>query len=202
MANYIDKQAFTQAISDYRKVALEADEHGVDRPEIPRYIAECFMMLANKTSRHQLFVRYSYREDMVCEAIMTCVRKVTNFNPDNSSNAFAYYTTVCWNSFIEFLKAEKKEAYIKAKSFYNALDENGDLYAYIDETTDEQQIDNSFIPYFDVDDYEKRDAERRLKTKKAKAAKDGLQIFEEDETIPEEPDQQTIDSILEDSDDQ
>lgn len=183
MADYISNKDFSKALVDYREACFEHDKMGIERPAIPRAIAEAFMLLANGLSLRHNFVRYSYREDMVSEALIVCCRKVTNFDPAVAPNAFGYFNRICWRAFIAYMAEEKKEAYVKAKTYYNMIDEHGNPFEGLEE--DEHELTLDFIPYFDVEEFEKKDADRRTKLRdKAKNIPGALD--EDDEDAPNE----------------
>lgn len=77
-------------------------------------LAKMLMLLVDRYSRSPKFNRYSYREDMKSEAIINLAcNAALKFNPEKSSNPFAFYTTVIHNSFIQFLNSEKKQRNIR-----------------------------------------------------------------------------------------
>lgn len=59
------------------------------------------------------FAGYTWREDMVAEAILTVIKYLHNFNPEKSNNPFAYITEVCARSFWMYIKTQKKHSHIK-----------------------------------------------------------------------------------------
>ena len=166
MADYIPNAAFTAAIAKYRKECMDADEKGLEHPPIPNEIAGQFLLLANKISYRPNFVNYSYREDMVAEGALACCAKILNFDTDITTNAFGYFSRIVWYAFLEVIDDEKTKAYVKAKSYYNMIDEHGNPFEYEDE--DEHDIQNDFIPYFDVEEFERKDKEKRAKIKDKK----------------------------------
>lgn len=114
---YIDNKLFYEEMKLYKQKCLEAEESGSEYPKIPDYIGECFYKIANKLSNKPNFINYSYKEEMIGDGIENCIKYVKSFNPDKSTNPFAYFTQVVWNSFIYRIGKEKKEQYVKYKSF-------------------------------------------------------------------------------------
>lgn len=163
MADYISNKDFTSAVVEYRERCFQADKEGKERPVIPREIADSFILIARRLANRPNFFNYTYKEEMISEALITCCSKICNFNPEITQNAFAYFTQLCWYDFIAYIGYEKKEAYVKAKSFYNVIEEYGNVFKFED---DDHDISNDFIPYFDVEEFEKKDKDRRDKIKK------------------------------------
>ena len=51
-------------------------------PEIPRYIADCMFKIARRLTYNYRFIRYTYHDDMVSDALYDCVRFAKGFNPE------------------------------------------------------------------------------------------------------------------------
>ena len=177
MAHYINNATFTAAIAKYRLDCAAAKAAGQDQPVIPRDIAESFLMLATKLSYRYNFLNYSYREEFVSEGLIACCAKILNFDPEITNNAFGYFTKLCFYAFVEVIEQEHKEAYVKAKSYYNAIEENGNPFE-TGELDGDHEVENDFIPYFDVQEYERKREEKRAKTKKAKTDDQNGNLFE------------------------
>jgi DNA-directed RNA polymerase specialized sigma24 family protein len=58
---------------------------------------------------------------MISDGIIDCISAVNNFNPDKTTNPFAYFTQIAWNAFIRRIHKEKKQTYIKHKNFENSI---------------------------------------------------------------------------------
>jgi DNA-directed RNA polymerase specialized sigma24 family protein len=86
------------------------------------------MLLVDRYSRSPKFNRYSYKEDMKAEALINLCNRALTFDPNRTSNPFAFYTTAIHNSFIQFLNNEKKQRNIRDK----LLIEAGELPSYND----------------------------------------------------------------------
>jgi hypothetical protein len=78
-------------------------------------MAKYLMMVAEKYSYHPWFAGYSFREDMVCSAVVNLCANWHKFNPEKQENPnpFSYYTTACYRSFLSYLDAERKERDIR-----------------------------------------------------------------------------------------
>jgi hypothetical protein len=119
--HYINNRDFYEAMVKYREECREAAERGANQvPQVPRYIGECIMLICEKLSTKPNFMNYSYRDEMVGDAIENCLSSVSNFNPERSVNPFAYFTQIAWNAFIRRITREKKQSYIKHKNFENS----------------------------------------------------------------------------------
>ena len=52
---------------------------------------------------------------MICDGIENCVQYIHNFNPEKSSNPFAYFTQIIHYAFLRRIQKEKKQLEIKTK---------------------------------------------------------------------------------------
>jgi len=59
------------------------------------------------------FSGYTWKQDMISESVFTCVKYLKNFNPEKSTNAFAYVTQIIKNSFKLYITDQKKHSKIK-----------------------------------------------------------------------------------------
>lgn len=70
-------------------------------------------LLCSRLGRKGSFVNYSYNEDMQAYAMMMLVRTWQGFNPEKSTNAFAFFTQCIKNSFIQYLKHEERQRNVR-----------------------------------------------------------------------------------------
>lgn len=113
--HYVNNQEFLEALENYIADVRRAEEKGLPRPQIPRYIGDCFLKMANRLSFRPNFVNYMFKEDMICDGIENCVRYILNFNPEKSKNPFAYFTQIIYFAFLRRISMEKKQLEIKNK---------------------------------------------------------------------------------------
>ena len=178
MANYISNKEFTQAIVEYINECNELEAQGKEIKQIPIPIARQFDVLATKLGSRYNFAGYSFRDEMVANALYACCRSVRKFNAAISSNAFAYFTNVCWRARVDIINEVAKNSYIKAKSFqdmdFDMTLADNDLSEFSDHTG----TVNDFIPYFDIEEYEKKNEliKQKNKTKKNKVAENALDV--------------------------
>ena len=95
---YVNNKEFLAAITEYRDKVIRAKEEEKPRPRVTNYIGECFLKIATHLSYKPNFVNYMFREDMICDGIENCVQYIHNFNPEKSTNPFAYFTQIIQNT--------------------------------------------------------------------------------------------------------
>ena len=113
--NYVNNREFLDALMVYRQQVAAAKEAGLPKPKVPNYIGECFLKIATHLSYKPNFVNYMFREDMICDGIENCVQYIHNFNPEKSSNPFAYFTQIIHYAFLRRIQKEKKQMEIRSK---------------------------------------------------------------------------------------
>ena len=113
--HYVDNKKFLQAMIDWRKTW--PDEENI--PPVTDYIGECFLKIANHLAYRPNFINYTYREEMVSDGIENCLQYVKNFNPEKSSNPFAYFTQIIYYAFLRRIQREKKQVLVKQKIIAN-----------------------------------------------------------------------------------
>jgi DNA-directed RNA polymerase specialized sigma24 family protein len=111
-------------MTEYRDKCNKAEEKGRKKPPVTNYIGECFLKIANHLSYRPNFINYTYRDDMISDGIENCLQYMSNFNPEKSSNPFAYFTQIIYYAFIRRIQKEKKQMQVKAKIIANAGVEN------------------------------------------------------------------------------
>ena len=93
------------------------------------YIAECFLRIAEGLSHKSNFIRYTYREEMVMDAVENCLKAIENYDIEAATrtgkpNAFAYFTQITWFAFLRRIAKEKKQQDVKLKYLARAGIEN------------------------------------------------------------------------------
>lgn len=105
---YVNNKDFYIALKEYKAVYNEAQEKEEESPIMPDYLGECFLKIAKNLANRPNFSGYTFKEDMVGDAIENCLQYWNNFDPDKSSNPFAYFSQICWFAFVRRIKKEKR----------------------------------------------------------------------------------------------
>lgn len=118
--HYVNNAEFSQAVVEYVKCVELAKESNSELPIVTNYIAECFLKIAEGLSHKGNFARYTYREEMVMDAVENCLKAIENYNIEAATrtgkpNAFAYFTQISWYAFLRRIDKEKKQQDIKMK---------------------------------------------------------------------------------------
>lgn len=173
--HYVNNKEFTAAVAEYANKVRLAEEKGKTPPRMSEYIGECIYKIATRLSTRPNFINYTYRDEMICDAIENCIQYIGNFNSEKSDNAFAYITQICYYAFLRRIQKEKKQVYIKQKS----IEEAGILTEVL-ETIDgvhDPSLINTNVEWMQ-DNMNRVEYEPR-KSKRTKKAKNNLENFTE-----------------------
>ena len=91
----------------YKREFDEAKSKNELPPMISEYLGECFMKIAQRLSFRPNFINYAFKDDMISDGIENCVQYIKNFNPEKSSNPFAYFTQIIYYALLEGYKKRK-----------------------------------------------------------------------------------------------
>lgn len=143
--HYVNNREFSESVVDYCKTVQEARDSGRPLPIVTDYIAECFLKIAEGLSHKSNFVRYTYREEMVMDAVENCLKAIENYDIEAATrsgnpNAFAYFTQISWYAFLRRIQKEKKQQDIKLKYISEA-----DVSEFLDGDYDEQDMTSPFV---------------------------------------------------------
>jgi hypothetical protein len=165
--HYVNNGDFLLALTEYRSKCDIAKEEGKKDPQIPNYIGECFLKIAENLSRKPNFFSYSFRDEMISDGIENCLMYFRNFNPDKSKNPFAYFTQIIYFAFLRRIMKEKKQLYVKYKATqqFGILDEF-EMYEDAEGNMRQfQMYDNisEFIETFEENKKKKKEKENKSK---------------------------------------
>lgn len=174
--HYVNNKTLFEALIEYKKKVNEAKANDLPKPRIPNYVGDCFLQIATRLSTKPNFVNYTYRDEMISDALENCISVVDNFDPEKSSNPFAYFTQIIHYAFLRRILKEKKHLYIKYKTMQNAYLTGALSHQQeIDELkeVDASYLDNEYMNNL-VKQYEETVEEKRIKSKMKKK---GLEKF-------------------------
>lgn len=166
--NYVDNKAFYAALVERRALVEKYAAEGRETPQITNYLGKTIQDICTHFSYKPNFINYSFREEMIGDAVENCLSVIDNFDPVRFSNPFAYFTQITFFAFLRRIEKEKEQQYFKFKLLEELpLDE-------LIETVNPSSGEASFTPavdfmrdnsYFNTKEYEdKRKAKKKVKT--------------------------------------
>jgi hypothetical protein len=108
--HYVNNKEFSEAVEFYVK----------NKEKIPmsNYIGDCFLKIAYKLASKPNFSSYTYKEEMIMDAVENCVKAIGNYDITKTTrtgkpNAFSYFTQITWYAFLRRMQKEKKHQTIR-----------------------------------------------------------------------------------------
>ena len=194
--HYVNNKEFSQAVVDYCLTIEEAKANKTQLPIVTDYIASCFLRISEGLSHKSNFIRYTYREEMVMDAVENCLRAIENYNIEAATrtglpNAFAYFTQISWYAFLRRIAKEKKQQEIKLKYLSQSGLEDYVVSGNLDAGS--QQAVQAFIDTLKdrIDKVKEKDTEFKVYAKEEKKRKkyqisvdsDLMDFFEEQDIL-------------------
>jgi hypothetical protein len=112
--HYVDNKKFLEAMVGWRETWPNELKETI-KPPVSNYVGECFLKIATHLSYRPNFINYTYRDEMISDGIENCLQYAQNFNPEKSSNPFAYFTQIIYYAFLRRIQKEKKQTHVRNK---------------------------------------------------------------------------------------
>ena len=107
--NYVDNAKLLEEVKRYVDTGCKSEALG-----------EMLLLIATRYAEKGSFAGYSWKDDMICEAVLTCIKYMHNFDVDKEgANPFAYFSKVIHNAFLNFIAKQKKHSNIKDVCYKN-----------------------------------------------------------------------------------
>ena len=178
--HYVDNAKFLEEMIEYkRQYKISKSNDDEELPIISEYLGSVFLKIAQRLSFRPNFINYAFKDDMISDGIENCLHYIHNFDPEKSSNPFAYFTQIIYYAFIRRIQKEKKQLYIKFKSmqnyeispeFVNFMDYDEDFQSAGDYKNSDFRV---MVDEF-VDNFEKS---KKKKAVKKKSEPSNLELF-------------------------
>jgi DNA-directed RNA polymerase specialized sigma24 family protein len=136
---YVNSKEFSDALKVYYKT---------DDDDIGEELGTYVFKIATGLSYAPNFINYTYKEDMVGDAIYKMLLAIKNkkFDITSEYNPFSYFTTIAFHAFINRIKKEKKQREIVSEYqdvVYDELTTSGELSVHLkcDDTASRSDAD-------------------------------------------------------------
>mgnify|MGYP006247891479 CR=1 FL=1 len=136
-AHYVNNKEFTAELDKYSRKCRDLMAKEKDRPVMSRYLGECIIKMANRLSLRPNFVNYSYRDEMVQDAILAAIKYAYRFDGDRFNNGFAFVTQILFSHMVQRIKKEKKKYMLDLKLIQQAEQTmflHGEFSSQLDDT--------------------------------------------------------------------
>ena len=194
--HYIDKEKFNEETSKYVKLYNECVKNGLPKPQMNNYLGGCILLLATKISHMPAFSGYSFRDEMVGDAIEICIRYFYKYNEDaisvrtgeKTAGAFSYFQQIIARRMFKRRAEEKVQMFLRQKLIVHSEDR----FSAIQEQDEKENVDvlNEILADMSGDDFVEYDIKlaakkKELKEKKAKKIADAELLLEDEEVEQE-----------------
>lgn len=165
---YINGKEFFQELKIYHSQYLSSIERDEEKPQVSDKIADAIIQISTRLMNSWNFSGYTYKDEMISDAILKCFDKVHRFDPNISENAFAFFTQCAYNAAINRIKIEQNQSSVKARMIREKMSsefiQNG-----VD--SDNDSGTNSFVEFLkDMDAFVDFNEDRKTNTKSTEIA--------------------------------
>lgn len=177
--HYIDNAAFYDALCQ-RRSYIENDQKVPKRLE--DYIGECLMLIAQNLAKKWNFARYTWRDEMIDDAIVANLRALDKFDVNKHNNPLAYFTQCSYFAFIGRIESEEDATATKYRAVVESA-ATGQLDSADDEDSahilDNLDVSLDYMIDF-LDKYDQKQERKREKRRKSNKKSQPLnQLWEE-----------------------
>jgi len=132
--HYVNGKEFEEEIRNFYKTG-----------HVTQKLGESLTKIANGLSYAPNFINYSYKDDMIGDAIVKMFSALRNkkFKLDTGFSPFSYFTTIAFHAFINRIKKENKHHEVlneyRDKVYTDLMlnpDENGNTHIYVEPSDD------------------------------------------------------------------
>lgn len=182
--HYVDNKRLHTELATYIYALREAKANGTPEPRVPEYVGRAILLISQRMATRPNFYNYSYKDEMIGDAVVNCLLYLHNYNPDKYTNPFGYLSRYVWNTFVRRINSEKKNQAINAKKLaaYGIEEES---FAFDDQDSD-GDFHNTYVEHMQhhsdfLNDYESKLSAKREQRKRQRRARN-LENFIEEES--------------------
>lgn len=114
--NYIDNKEFLRELNEFHELRQKNPN-----ARVTESLGKSIILICDNLAKRYNFSGYSFRDDMVSDAIENCLSCITNFDPSKSENPFGYFTLVAYRAMLRRIAQEKRQHNIKFAVLENSV---------------------------------------------------------------------------------
>lgn len=161
--DYVNNAKMYEALVARRPLVQAALAAGLEKPRVSEYLGACLWKISENLARRSNFAGYSFKDEMIADAIENCIMYIDTFDPEKTKNPFSYFTLTVWRAFVRRIQKEKKQTYIKMRVQESAMVND----SLVDNGSDAAHFDS---PYLNLDYDKMGELERSLKVKRKRGS--------------------------------
>lgn len=113
--HYVDNKEFYAALVERHALVQDCIAREAEPPLITDYLGKCIYDICTHLSYKPNFINYSFRQEMISDALENCIAVIDKFNTEEYKNPFSYFTQIAFFAFLRRIDMEKKQQYFKFK---------------------------------------------------------------------------------------
>lgn len=160
--HYVNNAEFLEQMKKHIACVKQCELENSKLPKVSDYIGECIYSIASKLANKPNFVNYPFRDEMISDGIENSLKYINNFDPDKSSNPFAYFTQIIYYAFVRRIKKEKTHLYAKYKLINQKMVDDISEYLHVTKYGSDQ-ADLNMHEF--LDNFEKSQEKKKIKAK-------------------------------------
>lgn len=126
--HYVDKVKLNASLGEWKAAREDAVAKGLPEPTMPDYAARSILEIAENASLKWNFRGYSFREEMVGDAVLNVVKYIRGYDPtaytkSGLPNPFWYISRMCINTFKFKIGTEEQQQYFKMANVGHMADD-------------------------------------------------------------------------------
>lgn len=131
--HYVDNKLFTETLSAYIKEKETNQNLSLNKFKGGEYIGQCILDICYNLANKYNFIGYTFKEEMIEDAVENCVKAVINFKPEiPTNNAFGYFTLIAYRAFLRRIKKEARHQ----EKFLRVLSDDDQISELMDQHFD------------------------------------------------------------------
>lgn len=169
MAEYVDNEKLSAEVGIWaEKIRNQIKNHEIP-DKMTDYIAESVFLICTNLAYKSSFIGYTYRDDMISDAMENCIRYLKNFDIKKSNNAFGYISIIASFAFVRKIKKENK-SHKRHLQYVKKMYTEGNIIDSL--ATDKSADAMGYQPYIDymqsimddmnITDFEETDRKKRV----------------------------------------
>lgn len=157
--HYVDNVAFYEDCVKFHEQCKKNAELGLGRPKMSEFSGECIKAICERLSTMHYFRKYTFREEMVEEAMLNCVQHFDKFDCENFKNPFAYFTQIAYYAFLRIITKERDKIYNGYRLAHDIR-----FSTTFSDLRNDYDDDDPEAPWNEVDDWESESMKRFVET--------------------------------------
>jgi hypothetical protein len=183
--HYVDKVEFynelviRRALVDQYKIDV-VNNPDIKPPRITNKVGECILKICNGLAKKYTFSKLDFKEEMILAAVEQCLRYIDSFDINVTQNPFSYFTQTAYYSYLDSIKRETEEKYLKYKSTLESMafqeymeNDTSENTEHVHDSVELPDIDymRDFVKVFEENKAKKKADEKEKSKEKSKKSR-------------------------------